>query len=124
MNSRNGPIVLIAEDEAIVRMVLVDAFEDAGFQVLEAGDGEQAVEFLRTRSDIEGVLTDVQMPGPMDGYEVARTAKVHRPNCTVVIASGRQWPTPGDHPEGAEFVRKPYSPEGIVRRFASLHASS
>jgi CheY-like chemotaxis protein len=123
MTSQKRPVVLIADDEALVRMLLVDVFEDAGFDVIEASDGDEAVRLLRARSDIEGVLTDVQMPG-VDGYEVARVAKTECPGCLIVIASGRQWPKPGDLTEGAEFVQKPFSPESIVRRFASLRPSS
>jgi CheY-like chemotaxis protein len=122
MSSQNRPVVLIAEDEALVRMLLADAFEEDGFEVLEAGDGEHAIQVMRSRKDVRGVLTDVQMPGA-NGYEVARVARLECPGCLIVIASGRQWPEPGDLPDGAEFVRKPFSPDRIVRRFASLRAS-
>jgi CheY-like chemotaxis protein len=123
MSSQNRPLVLIVEDEALVRMLLVDVFEDEGFEILEAADGEQAITFLRSRQDIRGVLTDVQMPGPVNGFEVARIAKTECPGCLIVIASGRQWPRIGDVPDGAEFVQKPFSPAVIVQRFASLRAS-
>lgn len=73
------PVILVVEDEALLRMLAHDHFEDAGFEVLEAANGPEALEILAERPDIRAVLTDVQMPGNLDGLELARTFRASAP---------------------------------------------
>jgi CheY-like chemotaxis protein len=68
----NQPVVLLVEDEFLVRQTLVDILREAEFWVLEAQDADEAFESLRSRVDVAGVLTDVNMPGSTDGFEFAR----------------------------------------------------
>ena len=68
----NQPVVLLVEDEWLVRATQVDILKEAGFWVLEAGDADEAFETLRRRSDVNFILTDVDMPGSLDGFEFAR----------------------------------------------------
>jgi CheY-like chemotaxis protein len=66
-SSQVPTIVLIVEDEPLLRELAVEVVEDAGFAALEAGDAEQAVALLETRSDIAVLFTDINMPGSLDG---------------------------------------------------------
>ena len=66
------PVVLIVEDESLLRMDAVDMIEAAGFEVAEAANADQAIEILEARSDITVIFTDIQMPGSMDGLKLAR----------------------------------------------------
>ncbi|MGA2410987.1 MAG: response regulator [Candidatus Binataceae bacterium] len=107
------PIVLIVEDEFLVRMSAVAMIEDAGFEVLEAGDADEAITMLESRSDIRLVFTDIQMPGSMDGLKLAAAVKGRWPPIKIIATSGRHLIRDSDLPEGALFLSKPYTSEGI-----------
>ena len=113
---RDTPVVLIAEDEPLVRMVAVDILEDAGWTVIEAVHAEAALSVLHQRSDVQVLVTDVEMPpGPLDGIDLARLTREQFPHIGVVIVSGKVRPRPGDLPPGARFVPKPYSATSLTR---------
>src|SRR5712671_6229133 len=67
------PVVLVVEDEMLLRMRAVAMVEDAGYTSVEAVDADEAVEILASRSDIALLFTDIQMPGSMDGLKLAHT---------------------------------------------------
>jgi CheY-like chemotaxis protein len=69
------PVVLIVEDELLLRMDAADMIAGAGFEVIEAGNADQAIEILEARSDVTVVFTDIQMPGSMDGLKLARAVR-------------------------------------------------
>src|ERR671927_19977 len=104
------PVVLLVEDEPLVRTVEVDTLREAGFWVVEASDADEAFELLRKRPEVRAVLTDVNMPGSLDGFEFARLVKQGWPEVGVLVISGKTAPAPGDLPEGALFVPKPVRP--------------
>src|SRR5215211_9036195 len=113
---RDTPIVLVAEDEPLVRMVAVDILEDAGWTVIEAVDAEAALSVLNERSDVQVLVTDVEMPPrPLDGIDLARLTRERFPHIGVVIVSGKVRPSPGDLPSGARFVPKPYCATKLTR---------
>ena len=116
-------VVLIVEDEPLVRMMVIELFEDEGFEVLEAADADQALAIFRERRDVALLFTDVEMPGSLDGYALARWAEANRPTVRTVIVSGRAMPRAGDLPEGATFVGKPYDHDDVMRRIQTLMAS-
>jgi two-component system, response regulator PdtaR len=107
------PIVLIVEDEFLLRMSAVAMIEDAGFEVLQAGDADEAITMLESRSDIRLVFTDIQMPGSMDGLKLAAAVKGRWPPIKIIATSGRHLIRDSDLPEGALFLSKPYTSEGI-----------
>jgi CheY-like chemotaxis protein len=115
------PLILIVEDEALVRMTLADVLEDAGFKVIEAAHADEALRVLKAVSGIQGMVTDVEMPrGSINGFELARQVRASRQEIGVLIASGRAAPKPGDLPEGALFIGKPVHPETLVRLIQTL----
>jgi CheY-like chemotaxis protein len=83
------PVVLIVEDEFLLRMDAVDMVADAGFEVVEAADADEAIGILDARRDIAVVFTDIQMPGSMDGLKLARAVKGRWPPIKIVATSGR-----------------------------------
>lgn len=113
-------VVLLVEDEPLVRMFGLDVLDDAGFEVVEASNGDEALSFLESRSDIRVLFTDVDMPGSVNGFQLARLAAARWPHVGVVIVSGQMRPGPGDMPEGGHFVGKPYQPAVIVRLIEGL----
>ena len=113
-------VVLIVEDEPLVRMMVSDLFQDEGFDVLEAANADQALAIFDQRSDVSLLFTDVEMPGSLDGYALARWAQVHRPTVKTMIVSGRALPREGDVPDGAAFMGKPYDHADVMRRIQSM----
>jgi len=115
-----APVVLLVEDELLVRMLGADILEDAGFEVVEAMNGEEAVTVLEARPDVQVLLTDVDMPGSIDGFELARHTSTHRPDIAILIVSGKVRPGPGEMPEGSLFVPKPYQPAALVQQIHQM----
>jgi CheY-like chemotaxis protein len=119
------PLILVVEDEALVRMTLVDVLEDAGFKVIEAVHADEALRVLKAVSDIQALVTDVEMPrGSINGFELARRVRMERQEIGVLIASGRAAPKVGDLPDGALFIGKPVHPETLVRLLKTLLGSN
>jgi CheY-like chemotaxis protein len=113
------PVVLIVEDEFLVRMD-TGALETAGFDVIEAGDADEAIAILSARNDIRLIFTDVQMPGSMDGLKLAHFVRDRWPPVKVVATSGHARVTDSDLPEGVRFVPKPYSAAEITATLREL----
>jgi len=112
------PVVLIVEDEFLVRMGTRAAVEMAGFDVLEAGDADEAIAILAVRNDVSLIFTDVHMPGSMDGLKLAHFVTDRWPPVKIVATSARVRITASDLPEGGRFLPKPYSAADIT---STLH---
>lgn len=83
------PVVLVVEDEAMIRLALSDYLQDCGFVVLDVGNAAEAIAALETKAfAVDVVLTDVRMPGEMDGFGLARWIRQHRPGLPVLITTG------------------------------------
>src|ERR1700719_4524534 len=108
------PVVLIVEDEFLLRMDAVDMIAGAGFEVVEAENADQAIEILESRPDITVVFTDVQMPGSMDGLKLARAVRGRWPPVKIIATSGRPDVGERDLPEGGRFLPKPYGPRQVT----------
>ncbi|ACF00196.1 response regulator [Rhodopseudomonas palustris] len=109
-----GPVVLVVEDEPLLRMNAVDMIEAAGFHVLEAGSADDAIEVLEKRDDICLVFTDIQIPGSMDGLKLARAVRGRWPPIKIITTSGRVQVAADDLPDGGRFVPKPYTQAQIT----------
>src|SRR5918994_2601531 len=115
------PVVLLVEDEPLVRMTATDELEEAGFHVLEAANADVALAVLVARSDEVRVLfTDVDMPGSMNGMALAE--QVHRrwPHVLLLISSGYARPHPGEIPDHGQFIPKPYGAATLVRHIHEM----
>jgi CheY-like chemotaxis protein len=119
-------VVLVAEDEVLVRMFAADLLDEAGFRVIEAGHANEALLLLQARPDVQVLVTDVEMTGgSIDGFELARQVRKRWPRIAIIVVSGRQTPGPGDLPEGVEFIAKPYRPTALLQAIqASVDRSS
>ena len=108
-------VVLVAEDETLVRLLVNDILTEAGYRVLEARDGQEALTILEVHSDIRALLTDVSMPH-VDGISLANIVRGRWPHIAIVVASGAMPERANPRvPEFARFVPKPYSPERLLR---------
>jgi CheY-like chemotaxis protein len=111
MMSEALPVLLVVEDDFLVRLTLVDALSDDGFSVIEAADATEALQLIATRPDIEAMLTDINLPGGADGFALARAVRVLRPALPVVYVSGRYSALTMDKAvEGSRFLAKPFTP--------------
>jgi CheY-like chemotaxis protein len=117
-------IVLIVEDEFLLRMGASEMIEGAGFEAVEAGNAAEAIAILEGRTDICVVFTDIQMPGSMDGLKLAAAVKDRWPPIRIIATSGRYFIRHGDLPEGALFLPKPYTSEGVSNSLRELTGSA
>jgi CheY-like chemotaxis protein len=101
------PTVLIVEDEFLIRMHLVAVFEDAGCCSIEASSADEAISMLEIYPSLKAVVTDIRMPGQMDGLALAHYVASNWPDRDVVVCSGNELPLKRDLPEGARFLAKP-----------------
>ncbi|WP_425339754.1 response regulator, partial [Methylobacterium platani] len=101
------PVILVVEDEALTIMDLSDVLDAAGFEALQSASAERALGLLTGRSDIVALITDVELSGKTDGFDLARTAAQMRPDLPIVVVSGRTKPDPERMPSHARFVARP-----------------
>lgn len=118
-----NPVILVVDDEAVLRILAADHFAEAGFEVVEASNGAEALKVMRKRPDIKAIVTDVQMPGEPDGFTLSHAIREICPNCAIVVVSGKSMPAGGDLADRARFVPKPYRGEEVVRLVEELLAN-
>lgn len=117
-------VVLIVEDEPLVRFTTLDALEEVGHVVLEAANADEAMVLLRNRSDVDVVFTDVNMAGSMDGIQLARRVRAIRPHAGIIITSGVVRLDPMLLPANTVFLPKPYQHDMLLSAIHSLVATS
>ena len=120
MGEAAKPVILVVEDEALLRLYAADLLEEHGFSVIEAGSADVALQVLETRDDVRLLFTDVQMPGAYDGMDLARQVHQRWPNILLVITSGRKRPTEAEIPDDGRFVPKPYKADDLLGQVNDL----
>ncbi|TQF38569.1 chemotaxis protein CheY [Bradyrhizobium sp. UNPF46] len=106
--SKHRDVILIVEDDLLIRMNAIDMVRQMGIDVLEAADADEAVKLLESVPEITVVFTDIQMPGSMDGLRLAEVIRHRWPPVLLLITSGQVSPAAADIPPGAQFIPKPY----------------
>lgn len=114
------PVILIVEDEVLIRLHAAEIVQDAGFDVIEASNADEAIAILEARRDITVLFTDIQMPGSMDGLKLAAAVKGRWPPIKIVATSGLVNVGPDDLPEGGRFLPKPYDPVQLTATLREL----
>nr|WP_314443658.1 response regulator [uncultured Sphingomonas sp.] len=107
--------VLVVEDEPFVRMVAADALTERGIMAWEAGDAGEALHVLAEHPNIGLVFTDVNMPGTMDGIDLAHEVYRRRPDVSLIVTSGAVTVADEDLPDAGTFLAKPYPTGQLVR---------
>lgn len=108
--------IVVVEDETIIRMVIAEAARDSGYLVIEAGDAGAALAYLASGERVDLVFTDIQLPGSIDGLELARQLKRGYPDLKVLLTSGRLVAEAAQ--SVAPFIPKPYAIEEALVRIA------
>jgi CheY-like chemotaxis protein len=116
----HSSLVLVVDDEPFVRMLGADLLESAGFQVIEACTADEALDVLAMRSDIRVVFTDVDMPGSMDGLDLAWRIHDRWPDIGVVLTSGRCFIEADAMPREDVFVSKPYAGPVLLQQVEAV----
>ena len=113
-------VVLIVEDEMMLRMRAVNMVEEAGYTPVEASDADEAVAILESRSDIALMCTDIQMPGSMDGMGLAHAVHVRWPSIKIIVVSGQLNPPSIDLPPCSRFFGKPLEPGQMIAQMRNM----
>jgi two-component system, response regulator PdtaR len=117
----NGkPVILVVEDEALVRMLAALVAEDNGFEALSAATADEAIKILESRSDIRLVFTDVSMPGSMNGLKLAHAVRGRWPPVELLVTSALSNVTAKDLPERGRFLAKPYDLATLAEAFQQM----
>lgn len=106
-------VVLVVEDESLIRASAVDMVEQAGFEAIAASNADEAIRILESRNDIRAVFTDVQMPGSIDGLKLGQVVKNRWPPVALIVTSGRMTVPESELPNGGRFLGKPYRPSEL-----------
>ena len=118
-------MVLVVEDEVLVRMVIADYLRDCGYAVIEAGSAKEAVALFEADVEVDVVFSDVQMPGEMDGFGLAHWVHRHRPDTEVILTSGavKAADAAADLCDDGPLLQKPYDSDDVARRIRQLMAA-
>jgi CheY-like chemotaxis protein len=119
-HSAVSAVVLVVEDEMLLRMRAVDMVEDAGFTPVEAVDADEAVAILEARSDVALMLTDIQMPGTMDGLNLAHTVHRRWPPIKIILVSGQLKLADIDIPLDSRFFAKPLDAAEMIAEMRAM----
>lgn len=115
------PTILVAEDEAMLRMIAVEMLQDSGFEVFEAGDGVEGLELLKAHPEISLLVSDIKMPR-MDGYALAEAGLALKPELKILLMTGYAQEPPPSLPRHIQILHKPFNLERLCAVAAELTA--
>jgi two-component system, response regulator PdtaR len=118
--SDHAPVVLVAEDEELLRVYAADLLAEAGYKVIEAANAEAALAVMADEPDIRVLFTDIQMPGKLNGIELARKVHEQWPQVLLLIASGGRQPAKAEIADHGHFIAKPYCPSDVLNEIAAM----
>lgn len=127
MNTPTGkslPVVLVVEDDPLLRILAVEVVEDGGYTAIEAGNADEAVVLLESRSDITLLFTDIDMPGSMNGLKLAHAVRNRWPPIKILVVSGKERSQSSYLPPNSCFFRKPYQSWALVDALRSMVGSA
>ncbi len=115
MNAIRKSVILVVDDDPLVRVHSYFALEDAGFEVVEASNASDALACLDRRPDIGALFTDIKMPGALDGVGLAKAVHDRRPDISIVVTSGAGDISAATLPGAARFIAKPFTGAQLSR---------
>jgi CheY-like chemotaxis protein len=104
--------ILVIEDEVLVRALVADALRDAGFTVIEASNADDALAYVTAGGEVDLVFSDIRMPGPVSGLELARQLRDRHPSLPIILTSGSHGPDSVD--TLGQYLPKPYNIEHAI----------
>ena len=124
MDDAMHPLALVVDDEALLRLYAAGVLEDHGFKVVEAENAAAALNALEANSNVRLLFTDIQMPGKLNGMDLAREVHARWPDVLLVITSGQTRPNPADIPDDGRFIKKPYRAADLLSEVDDLMRKS
>ena len=121
---RDGPAVLVVEDQTIILLIALDLVSRAGFEAVGAKSADEAIRILEARPDIRLVFTDVEMPDTMDGLKLAHYVRDRWPPIHLIVVSGKSIMDESRLPANTRFFSKPYNDNSIVEELTKLLAAN
>ena len=115
--------ILVAEDEAMVRLLIVETLRNSGHAVLEAADGQAALDLIQSCADLDLIVSDIRLP-KLDGFSVARSARQLRPRLGLLFLTGYVRAQPPEELAPSVIIRKPFDPDNLVRQVTAMLAVS
>ena len=118
-----GAVVLLVEDELALRMVIVEVLSELGYAVLEAGNSQSGLQIVESGARIDLLVTDVGLPGGMDGRQLAQAARERRPGLKVLFLTGyaeRVAVGTGGMDPGMELMSKPFALDKLVAKIKGM----
>lgn len=116
--------ILLVEDEAIIRIASAAILEDAGYTIIEAVDADDALRMLQHHPEVDVVVTDVQMPGTIDGLRLVEILALQYPRIETIITSGRASANAARQCGATKFLAKPYTANAIQTAVQTALASA
>jgi len=114
-------VILVVEDEPLLRLACVAMVERAGYEVVDASDADEALRILESRNDIRLIFTDIDMPkGSLDGLKLAAAVRKRWPPIAIIVVSGHQIPAADELPSHSVFYAKPYAEDEVVAKMHSM----
>lgn len=110
----SGIGVLVVEDEALIRLYISEELAELGFEVFEAANAREAVEVLKQHPEIHVLFTDIDMPGDVDGLQLAQLVRTRWPPIKIIVTSGKHFFDHAELPVDGRFIAKPYEPAFVV----------
>ncbi|RYE88282.1 MAG: response regulator [Hyphomicrobiales bacterium] len=114
------PQVLVVEDEALLLFSIADELKEAGFDVFEAVNADEAIRHLDAHRGIGLVFTDIDMPGSMDGLRLSAVIRDRWPPVKIIVTSGKLRPDARQLPAEGLFLSKPYTTSGVLAAVRSV----
>src|SRR5512132_3910992 len=118
--SESRPVVLVVEDDPLLRMLAVEVVEEAGYTAIEARDADEAVVLLESRADIALLFTDIDMPGSMDGLKLAHAVRNRWPPIKILIVSGHLQVAQNDLPHDSRFFGTTFETTKMIAELRAL----
>jgi two-component system, response regulator PdtaR len=113
-----SPTILVVEDEVLLRMAVADQLRNVGYRVIEVADAQQALDALAHKFDVKLIVSDIQLPGALDGLGLARLVRATHPAIKIVLTSGRFGDADGSECDG--FFQKPYDANRLINHIGTL----
>ena len=123
-SSDPSPVVLVAEDEELVRLYAADLLAEAGYKVVDVASADAALEAMAEQPDIRVLFTDIQMPGKLDGIQLARRVHEQWPEVLLLITSGGRQPAKAEIADHGHFIAKPYLPSDVLNEIVAMDSEA
>ena len=116
-------IVLVVEDDVLARMDAADLLIGAGYRVITQASADHALAVIAVRSDIAVLIADINIPGSLSASALARIVDRRWPGLPIIATSNNEVPAPGELPQAATFLPKPYPPSALIEAVRTALAS-